>query len=74
MTSGYGSLNFWAMREAVRLLSLSVMGMAPPVVANNNSEKRPCPMSTILSWDLRRFKFSFSKYASLVSLILFVGA
>ena len=49
MTSEYLSFDFWAKREAMRLMSLYVMGLAPPVVAEINGEKDPCSMSTILS-------------------------
>ena len=49
LTSEYRSFGFWAMREAMRLMSLCVMGLAPPVVANINGEKDPCSMFTILS-------------------------
>ena len=49
MTSGYCSLDFWAMREAMSLMSLCVMRLAPHVVENIKGEKDPCSMSTILS-------------------------
>ena len=49
MTSEYPSFDFWAMREAMRLMSLCLIGLAPPVVANINGEKDPCSMSTNLS-------------------------
>ena len=49
MTYEYLSFDFWAKREAMRLMSLYVMGLAPPVVAEINGEKDPCSMSTILS-------------------------
>ena len=49
MTSEYRSFDFWAMREAMRLVSLCMMGLAPPMVANIDGEKDPCSISTILS-------------------------
>ena len=48
LTSEYRSLDFWALREAMRLMSLCVMGLAPLVVTNINGEKQPCSMSTIV--------------------------
>ena len=48
MTSGYRSFDFWAKREEMRLMSLCVMGLAPPVVAKINVEKDPCSMSSIV--------------------------
>ena len=47
-TSGYRLFDFWAMREAMRPMSLCVMELAPPVVAEVNGEKDPCSIATIL--------------------------